>query len=95
MVKIDQGIFSLSGLRRGREKGDRKSKLHDVIRRRAKMKNDVYLRIVLTIIAVCLVWNIVKPFAVRTVQAGPGVQNVNIVQVGSRVIGRVLPVENK
>jgi hypothetical protein len=95
LAKIDRDLSTMPGLRRGREKGDRKSKSHDVIRRRAKMKNDVYLRIILTIIALCLVWNIVKPFAIQTAQAEPGITSVNIAEVGGKAIGRVLPVEQK
>ncbi len=55
------------------------------------MKTDLYLRIVLTIIAVCMVWSIIEPFAIRPATAGSGIQNVNIAQVGGRHIGRELP----
>ncbi len=56
------------------------------------MKNDIYLKIVLTIIAVCLVWNVVKPITVRTATAGPEVIRVDIVAVGGRSVGREVPV---
>ncbi len=59
------------------------------------MKTDIYLKAILTIIAVCLVWSIIEPFAIRPATAGSGIQNVNISQVGGRAIGRELPVREQ
>ena len=35
-----------------------------------KIKTDLYVRIVLTIIAICLIVIIIKPMAIQTAQAG-------------------------
>ncbi len=60
-------------------------------------KTDLYVRIVLTVIAVCLVWIVIKPMAIQTAQAGRSeTVNVNIQKVaGHRIYGQYLRVEIK
>ena len=62
------------------------------------MKESIYLRVVLTIIAICLIIIIIKPMAaIQTAQAGRGETiNVNIQKVaGHRIYGQYLRVEIK
>ena len=57
------------------------------------MKTDMYMRIVLTVIAVCLIWICVRPFAIQTAQAGRGeIVRVDIVKVNGHYIGKGVPV---
>jgi len=57
------------------------------------MKIDLYTKILLTIIAGCLVWQTVRPIVIPTTAgAGPAIVNVNIEKVGGRAVYKVLPV---
>ena len=57
------------------------------------MKESIYLRVVLTIIAICLIVIIIKPMAIQTAQAGRGeILRVDIVKIGGSWVGKVLPV---
>jgi len=61
------------------------------------MKIDNYLRFVLTVIALCLLWNVFRPLlAPRKVEAYEDeaeIVNVNVTQVGGReIVYGVLPV---
>ncbi len=58
------------------------------------MQTDLYTKIILTIIAICLVWMVVSPIAITPVQAGSkDIINVNIEQVDGRNIYKALPVK--
>lgn len=59
------------------------------------MKADLYLKVILTIIAVCLVWYTLKPlFIPRDAIAYGDVTSVNIEQVGGQcVFGKAIPVK--
>ena len=58
------------------------------------MKTDFFTKFILTVIAACLIWICIKPFAVPSAQAGPKeLVNVNIAQVGGRAVYKALPVE--
>ncbi len=57
------------------------------------MKSDIYIKIVLTVIAVCLVLIVVKPMAITTAQASrKETINVNIERVAGHFI-KALPVK--
>lgn len=60
------------------------------------MKLDLYLRFTLTIIALCLLWNICKPLLTpRKVEAEGDIVNVNIERIGGHYIYDAIPVEIK
>ena len=60
------------------------------------MKTDIFAKIILTVITLSLVWICIKPFAIQMAQAGKQeIVNVNISQVGSRFVGKTLPVHIK
>ncbi len=53
----------------------------------------IYMKIVLTIIAACLLVIVIKPMAIQTAQAGRGeIVRVDIIKVGGSWVGKVLPV---
>lgn len=62
---------------------------------RSDMKIDAYSRVILTIIAGCLLWTtFIKPFVVTPAQAGAKeVISVNITEVGGCTVWKALPVE--
>ncbi len=58
------------------------------------MKPDLYTRIVLTVIAVCLVLIVVKPFVIQTAHADrKETLNVNIERVAGHYVSKALPVK--
>ena len=57
------------------------------------MKSDMYMKIVLTVIALCLCWLVVKPVAIQTAQAGRGeIIRVDVIKVNGHYIGKGVPV---
>ena len=57
------------------------------------MKESIYLRVVLTIIAICLIVIIIKPMAIQTAQAGRGeILRVDIVKTGGHYFSKGIPV---
>jgi len=55
---------------------------------------DPYTKVILTIIAVCLIGLLLRPLIIpRTVTAFSQATDVNIVRVGGNLIGRKVPVE--
>ena len=61
------------------------------------MKIDLYTKIVLTVIAGCLLWHSIKPVVIpETVIASNGIQKVDIAQIGGvSVYNAKLPVQIK
>ena len=58
------------------------------------MKSDMYMKIVLTVIALCLCWLVVKPVAIQTAQAGRGeIVRVDIVKVAGHYFKGRLPID--
>ena len=58
------------------------------------MKTDIFTKIILTVIAVCLVWICIKPLALQTAQAGrQEIVDVNIERVGGFLVFKSLPVK--
>jgi hypothetical protein len=58
------------------------------------MKTDIYLKAVLTVIAVCLILIVIKLSPVTTANAGRSeIINVNIEKVGGRGVFRAIPVK--
>ena len=54
----------------------------------------IYLKIVLTIIAICLIIIIIKPMAIQTAQAGKGeILRVDIIKIGGSYFGKALPIK--
>jgi len=57
------------------------------------MKIDLYTKILLTIIAGCLLWQTAGPLFIPTrAEAGAEIVNVNIEKVGGRQVYKALPV---
>ncbi len=60
------------------------------------MKESIYLGVVLTVIAICLVWIVIKPMAIQTAQAGRGeIVRVDIIKVAGHSFSKGLPVACK
>ena len=58
------------------------------------MQSDRYLRVVLTVIAVCLVWICLRGASVVETASAQGTSmDVNIVKVGGAYVGMALPVK--
>ena len=57
-------------------------------------QESLYTKVILTIIAVCLIGLLLRPLIIpRTVTAFSQATDVNIVRVGGNLIGRKVPVE--
>jgi len=60
------------------------------------MKLDLYMRLVLTIITLCLLWNVFRPlFIPRKVEAYGDILSVNIERIGGHYVYDAIPVNIK
>lgn len=60
------------------------------------MKFDLYLRFILTIIAACLLWNILQPLLTPgKVEAKGDILSVNVERIGGHFVYNTIPVEIK
>ena len=59
-----------------------------------EMRIDIYIKAVLTVIAICLVLIVIKLYPITQAIAGKGeIINVNIEKVGGRSVFKALPVK--